>query len=89
MMYPSPRAPDALALLRDVKQFLFFIEYRLEECQSVDHARAILPDVETALSRLDLAMALMSSDGTHAPSGTIGRVVALAPRARSARARRR
>ena len=89
MTYPSRRAPDALALLRDVKQFLFFIEYRLEECQSVDHARAILPDVETALSRLDLAMALMHSDGPRAPSGTIRRAVAPAPRARSARARRR
>jgi hypothetical protein len=89
MTYPSPRAPDALALLRDVKQFLFFIEYRLEECQSVDHARAILPDVETALSRLDLAMALMHSDEPRAPSGTIRRAGAPVSSARWPKARRR
>ena len=43
MTYPSPRAPDALALLRDVKQFL---EYRLEELGAL--ARQLMTKREAA-----------------------------------------
>ena len=48
-----------LHLLCDVKQFLFFIEYRLQTCDSADDALEILHDVDVALWRLDQAMALI------------------------------
>ena len=59
---------NPMPLLRDVKQFLFFIEYRLQHCESADDALRILHDVDAALSRLDQAMAQIVPDGRGAAS---------------------
>jgi hypothetical protein len=62
MTHPGGGAQSPTQLLVDVKQFLFLIQYRLEECQSPAAARAILPDVDVALSRLDKALVLLQPD---------------------------
>ena len=54
---------DPMRLLRDVKQFLFFIEHRLHVCRSASDALEMLPDVDAALSRLDQAMAQLPPEG--------------------------
>jgi hypothetical protein len=67
MTHPDAGAASSMQLLQDVKQFLFFIQYRLEECQTPAAARLILTDVDVALSRLDEAMGLLQPDSHRSP----------------------
>jgi hypothetical protein len=83
--HPDGGAQSPMQFLLDVKQFLFFIQYRLEECQTPAAARAILTDVDVALSRLDEALSLLQSDTRRrAPAGRDGMPVAEASPRRSA-----
>src|SRR2546426_1961731 len=68
----------------DVKQFLLFIEYRLHVCGSVDDALEILPDVDTALSLLDQAMAQIPTEVRRAALADITRPALRAPKPRAA-----
>ena len=79
---------DPLRLLRDVKQFLFFIEYRLHIRGSASEALEILPDVDAALSRLDQAMTHLPPEGGRAASVAATHPVPRAPRTRAAQLRR-
>jgi hypothetical protein len=62
MTHPDRGATSSMQLLQDVKQFLFFIQYRLETCETPAAARLILTDVDVALSRLDEAIGLLQPD---------------------------
>ncbi len=84
----STGVSDPRRLLRDVKQFLFFIEHRLHVCGSASDALEILPDVDAALSRLDQAMAQLPPDGGRAAPVAATRPVPRAPKPQSARLRR-
>jgi hypothetical protein len=79
----STGVSDPLRLLRDVKQFLFFIEHRLRLCESAHDALEILPDVDAALSRLDQAIAQIPPEGERAASANLTRPVRRAPKASS------
>ena len=85
MTHLTTGVSDPLRLLRDVKQFLFFIEHRLHVCDSAEDAREILPDLDAALLRLDQAMAQVLTDGRGSRSANLTRPV---PQVRGARSRR-
>jgi hypothetical protein len=79
MTHPDAGAASSMQLLQDVKQFLFFIQYRLETCQTPAAARLILTDVDVALSRLDKALGLLQPDSRCALSGRNGTQAVAAP----------
>ena len=89
MTHLSSGAADPVRLLRQVNQFLFFIEHRLHLCNSAQDAVEILPGLAAAVSRLDQAIVQIASRGRRAASTSVTRPVHRAPHARSPRLGRR